>query len=299
MRHRLLVVIIVLSVSVAAEAVFSQGQEEAIRRAIEEAKQEMAKSAHDSVYEPGFDGAVVDSLMPVFVPFGEGEKFVYAVQYGIVNAGEATLEVRNVSFIDSVPCYNIVSNARTNDVFSVFFKVRDRFVSLMDTTELVSLRYQKNLREGKFRRDEWVEFDQRNHVATYEDKVVPIAPRTQDVLSSMYYVRTLPLSVGNSVALANHTDGKNYPLLVKVLGQEKVTVEAGTFDCLVVEPYLRGPGLFNQKGRLTIWLTNDKYKIPVLVKSKVVVGAVSAVLKDYTLATKLRNDEQVLRRRSP
>ncbi|MFQ5511906.1 MAG: DUF3108 domain-containing protein [Candidatus Krumholzibacteriia bacterium] len=243
-------------------------------------------------------GGVTDSLLPDFVPFGEGEKLVFAVQYGIITAGEATLEIRNVSDVGGIACYNIVSNARTNDAFSAFFKVRDRFVSLMDTTELVSLKYEKHLREGKFKRDEGVTFDQSAHKAQYKDKVVQIAPRTQDILSSMYYVRALPLQVGQTIALANHTDGKNYPLAVKVLREEKVTVDAGTFDCLVVEPFLQGPGLFNQKGRLTVWVTNDRYKIPVLMKSKVFIGAVAAVLKSYRLADKLNHDEQVRSRGS-
>ena len=160
----------------------------------------------------------------------------------------------------------------------------------MDTTELVSLRYEKHVREGKYKSDRVVIFDQRGHRAYYEDKNIPIAPRTQDVLSAFYYVRSLPLKVGHTIALANHTDGKNYPLLIKVLGEERVKVEAGTFDCIVVEPFLRAPGIFRQKGRLTVWLTNDKYKIPVLMKSKAVIGSVSAVLKSYRLADKFTED---------
>jgi hypothetical protein len=255
------------------------------------ARQDTTSKGEPQVYPGEIPPAIVDSLLPAFVGFGEGEKLVFSVQYGIVNAGEATLEVRNVAFLDSVPCYYILSNARTNDVFSVFYKVRDRFVSLMDTTDLVSLRYEKHLREGKYKADRTVVFDQKAHKAYYEDRVIPIAPRTQDVLSAMYYVRSLPLKVGNSIAVANHTDGKNYPLLIKVLREERVTVEAGTFDCLVVEPFLRAPGIFNQKGRLTVWLTNDKYKIPVLMRSKVIIGAVSAVLNRYDLAKKFRDAE--------
>jgi hypothetical protein len=232
----------------------------------------------------------IDSLLPEFVGYGVGERLVYSVQYGIVNAGEAVLEIRNIAVLDGKPVYCIVSDARTNDVFSVFYKVRDRFLSFMDTTDLVSLRYEKHLREGKFKADLAVVFDQKQHKATYRDKEVPIAPRTQDVLSAMYYSRTLPLKVGNSFALANHTDGKNYPLVVKVLGEERVTVEAGTFDCLVVEPFLRYPGIFTQKGRVKLWVTNDRYKIPVLMKSKVIIGEVSAVLKEYRLAENFRND---------
>jgi hypothetical protein len=231
----------------------------------------------------------LDSLLPDFVGFGVGERLVYSVQYGIVNAGEAVLEVKNIGVIDAKPVYCIVSDARTNDVFSVFYRVRDRFLSFMDTTDLVSLRYEKHLREGKFKSDRVVIFDQKQHKAFYEDKEIPIAPRTQDVLSAMYYSRTLPLRVGHSFALANHTDGKNYPLVVKVLGSERITVDAGTFDCLVVEPFLRYPGIFTQKGRVKLWITNDRYRIPVLMKSKVIIGEVSAVLTDYKLAEKFRD----------
>jgi hypothetical protein len=231
----------------------------------------------------------VDSLLPAFVGFGVGERLVYSVQYGIVNAGEAILEVKNIGVIDAKPVYCIVSDARTNDVFSVFYRVRDRFLSFMDTTDLVSLRYEKHLREGKFKSDRVVVFDQKQHKAFYEEKEITIAPRTQDVLSAMYYSRTLPLKVGHTFALANHTDGKNYPLIVKVLGAERITVEAGTFDCLVVEPFLRYPGIFTQKGRVKLWVTNDRYKIPVLMKSKVIIGEVSAVLTEYKLAEKFRD----------
>ena len=267
------------------------GEVEAVRKAIEQA--DTASWSPDSLYGVDLSDEIVDSLLPVMVPFGEGERLVYNVQYGIINAGQASLEVRNISVYDSVACYNIVSNARTNDVFSVFFKVRDRFVSLMDTTDLVSIRYEKHIHEGGFKTQEAVVFDQKNHRALYNDKEVPIAPRTQDVLSSMYYVRTLPLEPGQNIALANHTGGKNYPLLIKVLGRERITVDAGTFDCLIVEPFLRGPAIFQQKGRVTVWVTDDEYKIPVLVKSKVVIGAVSAVLTSYQLADKFNYDEQV------
>jgi hypothetical protein len=79
--------------------------------------------------------------------------------------------------------------------------------------------------------------------------------------------------------------------VVKVLGKERVKVEAGTFDCMIVEPFLRYPGIFKQKGRVKVWVTDDRYHIPVLVKSKVAIGEVSAVLKEFRLADKFNNDK--------
>lgn len=252
----------------------------------EEVPDSLRYTFYDSLYAHELPDSHFVELAPGFVGFGEGEKLVFSVQYGIVSAGDASLEIRNLAELDGSVCYRIVSNARTNDVFSVFFKVRDRFESYLDTTLLYSLRYEKHVREGKFKRDDVVDFDQRRHMAVYKDREIPIAPRTQDVLSALYYIRTLPLEVGQSISVANHTDGKNYPLVIKVLREETVKVDAGTFDCIVVEPILRGPAIFTQKGRLTVWLTDDRYKMPVLMKSKVVIGSVAAVLKEYTLADK-------------
>jgi len=241
---------------------------------------------YDSLYANEITPDSFTVVEPGPVGFGAGEKLVFSVQYGLITAGEATLEVRNIATIGGRPCYRIVSDARTNDFFSKFYQVRDRYESCMDTTELYTLRYEKHVREGKFKRDETVDFDQTAHRAKYKDKSVPIPPRTQDVLSALYYVRTLPLEVGQSISIANHTDKKNYPLLVKVHGREHIKVDAGEFDCLVVEPILRGPGVFTQKGRLTVWLTDDERRMPVLMKSKVVIGHVAAVLKSYKVADK-------------
>jgi hypothetical protein len=245
-----------------------------------------AVTFYDSLYADELPPDSFVTIKPGRVPFGAGEKLVFSVQYGLVTAGEATLEVRNLAAIGGRTSYRIVSDARTNDFFSKFFEVRDRYESYMDTTNLYSLRYEKHVREGKFKRDDIVDFDQVAHRAVYKNRNVPIPPRTQDVLSAMYYVRTLPLEVGQSISLANHTDGKNYPLIIKVLRRERVKVDAGEFDCVVVEPILRGPGVFTQQGRLSVWLTDDRRRLPVLMKSKVVIGSVAAVLKSYELAKK-------------
>jgi hypothetical protein len=109
----------------------------------EEVPDSLRYTFYDSLYAHELpDSHTITELMPGFVGFGEGEKLVFSVQYGIVTAGDASLEIRNIADLDSSVCYRIVSNARTNDVFSVFFKVRDRFESYLDTTHLYSLRYE-------------------------------------------------------------------------------------------------------------------------------------------------------------
>ncbi len=245
---------------------------------------EEVRGRDGAAVDPQLEGFELVNLLPEVVPFGVGEKLTFAIQYGLIYAGDATLEIRNIAVLDSVKTYHVISTARTNRAFDLVFKVRDRHESFIDYDNLFSLRFEKHLREGKFKRDEEVDFDQKNHRAIYPDRDVSIAPNTQDILSALYYARTLPLDVGQAIAMANHTGGKNYPIYIKILGREKVSVPAGEFDCLVVEPVLKTSSLFEQKGKLTIWITDDTVKMPVLMRSKVVVGAFEAVLKEYRLS---------------
>lgn len=217
--------------------------------------------------------------------FGVGERFEFSVGYGPINAGTAVMEISEIVKLNGRKCYHIVSTAKSNKVFSVFFKVDDKVESFMDVHELYSLRYDKHLREGKFKADISMIFDQKNHLAIYNGgkDTFEVAEYVQDVLSAFYFVRTQELTVGKSIFVENHTDKKNYPLEVKVLRKEKKKVEAGEFDCVVVQPILKTPGIFEQKGSLTVWLTNDEVKMPVLMKSKVIIGSISTELTSYKL----------------
>jgi hypothetical protein len=224
--------------------------------------------------------------VPVRVPFDEGEYLLFSIQYGLIYAGDATLEVRNIAEIGGRRAYHIVSEARTNKTFDILFKVRDRHESFIDWDHLYTLRFEKHLREGKFRRDDEVDFDQERHMAYYPSDTVGIPPNTQDFLSALYYFRTVDIEPGQAMAMANHTDGKNYPIFIKVLRRERVTVPAGEFDCIVIEPVLETTTIFENTGKLTIWMTDDTVRMPVLMRSKVIVGSFEAVLKEYTLSGK-------------
>lgn len=217
--------------------------------------------------------------------FGVGERLEFSVGYGMIKAGTAVMEISDIVKLGVKKCYHIVSTAKSNKFFSVFFKVDDRVESFMDVHELYSHRYDKHLREGKFKADISMTLDQENHLAIYNNSqdTFSVPAYVQDVLSAFYFVRTQDLKVGKSLFVDNHTDKKNYPLEVKVLRKERVKVPAGTFDCVVVEPILKASGIFQQKGNLTVWLTDDEIKMPVLMKSKVVIGSISTELTGYKL----------------
>jgi len=102
---------------------------------------------------------------------------------------------------------------------------------------------------------------------------------TFDILAAFYYIRNKELKVGKSVYLTTHDERKVYDLEIKVYKEEVVDCKAGKFRCFKLEPLLKGEGIFKQKGRLEVWLTNDNYKLPVQMKSKVIVGSITSELE--------------------
>ena len=217
------------------------------------------------------------------VAFGVNEKLSFDINYGFINAGTATMEVAGLVEYNDRPCYRLLTKANSNSFFSSIYNVEDRVESIVDALGIYSWRFEKNLREGSYSSDRMYEFDQLNHTVNYKDSTITVPAFVQDAISVLYYVRTQELKVGESIYVDNFVDGRQYSLEVKVVKKETIEVDAGNFDCILVEPLMQSVGVFKHSGKLKVWLTDDRLKMPVLMKSKVLVGSISAELTDYKL----------------
>jgi len=214
-------------------------------------------------------------------PVRAGESLHFSVQYGVIHAGSAYLEVPEVRDWNGHSVFSLVARAESNSFFSHFYRVRNRIESYWDKAGLYSWRYTESRREGKFKARSIVNFDYSLHQAHYDDgKTYPIPPQVQDALSAFYYTRFQPLPIGGSIVFDYHASRKSQPLEVKILGREHVRTPAGEFNCIAIEPILKAGGIFKNKGRLVIWITDDDRRIPVLMRSKVMIGSISVVLQE-------------------
>lgn len=221
-----------------------------------------------------------DVLPRVEQPFRPGESLRFSVQYGFIHAGSAWLEVPQVAEWKGRPAYTLVARAESNAFFSRFYKVRNRIESTWDRQDLFSWRYFEDRREGGYRAHSEILFDHDRHEAHYSNgQTYPIPPNVQDALSSFYFTRFQALPIGGSVVFDYHASRKSQPLEVRVLGRERVETPAGKFDCVVIEPLLKAGGIFKNKGRLVIWLTDDARRMPVMMRSKVAIGSISVILQ--------------------
>ena len=219
------------------------------------------------------------------------ESLQYGIYYSFIKAGTAYIKTRGLMSKNGKTAYLIQTTALSASVIDSVYKVRDINYSWLDVNSLHSLGYSQSLREGNYKRDEWLTFDDQNgrFYGEIQKKQEPRAlagelkQQVLDMLTSLYYVRAKPLAVGQDITFDIVNREKQYPLIVKVLGKEKVKTPAGKFNCWVVEPQFRGEGIFVAKGKsLKVWLTDDQYRMPVKMAVEVFIGSVTAELLDYT-----------------
>lgn len=223
------------------------------------------------------------------LPFGPGEKLSYNIYWTFILAGTATLETLETAPVDGRPAMHFRALAKSTPFIDTFYKVRDSIESWVDPAVTHAILYRKDQNEGDYIRNYLVRFDKNGNVAYRYSKgafknAVIIPTGSFDPLSMLFLFRTKPLETGYEFA-APVTDGeKSITGTAKVLRREKIKTPAGEFDTLLVEPDVRNiGGVFRKSPNATlqVWITNDARRIPVRVKSKVVVGHFSMDLTGY------------------
>ncbi len=226
-----------------------------------------------------------DSLRTVRqTAFTTGERLVFDVGFSFITAGEAVFQVFPTDSILGRECYRVSFTVKSVPSFSWIYKVEDRYETVLDAKGMFPWKFTQHVREGSYSRDFTAEFDQLRGIARAGDKNYPVPPYVHDVVSAFFFVRTMDFSksrVGEKYMLYNFFKDSTYQLAIKFLGRQQISVDAGVFNTVIVEPLIQEGGLFKSNGRVLIWLTDDERKIPVKVSTKVVVGSIDAELREF------------------
>lgn len=218
-------------------------------------------------------------------PFCPGERLSLQITWGFIPAGVVVLEVLPIEKIDGIESYHFVMTARTSSFVDYFYKVRDRIDAYTDTAMNHSLLYKK-LKKGKRKKNIVVEFNWKDQTAQYSKfdkkrRPISILPGSFDPLSVFYAFRLHDLEENMEITHPV-TDGKKCVMgRAKIIKREKIKVAAGIYDTYLVEPEIEHIGGVFEKSkdaRLQVWVTADRRRIPVKVKSKVIVGSFVAEL---------------------
>lgn len=244
------------------------------------------QDATRTVSDTGHAPIPLDSLRTIpQSAFKVGERLVYDVGFSFITAGEGVFQIFNADSIHGRECYRVVFTVKSVPSFSWIYKVEDRYETLLDAKGIFPWRFVQHVREGSYKRDFTADFDQLNGIASAENKNYPVPPYVHDVVSAFYNVRTMDFSQsrpGEKYVLRNFFKDSTYQLAVKYLGRQQISVDAGIFNTIIVEPLIQEGGLFKSNGKVLIWLSDDDRKIPIKVSTKIVVGSIDAELREYS-----------------
>jgi hypothetical protein len=213
------------------------------------------------------------------VPFSVGEKMNYEVHFGFIRVGSGSMEVLGVTPIRGRDAWHTRLRVKGGLPLA---RVDDLFESWIDVNTFNSLRFVQDLNElGKDRNRHFEIFPERQ---TYQENNKPEQASVASPLddgSFLYFVRTVPLVVGESYNFDRYFRPDRNPVTLKVLRKETIKVPAGTFNTIVVQPIIRTTKLFADGGHAEIWLSDDDRRIMVQMKTKISFGSLSLYLTSH------------------
>jgi hypothetical protein len=224
------------------------------------------------------------------VPFGVGERMTYSVRLGIVGrVGTGSMEVEGVETIRGREAYVMRFRLQGGIIGA---KVDDDFRTWMDTQELFSHRFKQDQKEVRYERHRTIDFFPAQRMwRTIDGKDTGAMPTAEplDDVSFIYFLRTIPLEVGQTYTFNRYFKEDGNPVVVRVLRRQTVkTANAGTFNTIVVQPIIKTKGLFSEGGQAELYFSDDSKRILVQLKSKVkILKSLELQLQSYTPGERL------------
>lgn len=224
-------------------------------------------------------GLASDAAAQARVPWLPGELASYEVRFGNLRVGQGHMKVVGLDTVRGRQAYRTEFRVKGG---IPLYRVNSIMDSWIDTRTLSSLRHIQNFEQGGSDRERhWEIFPER---ATYQHKGEPEQPSVSQPLddgSFIYFIRTVPLVTGQTYTFNRYFRPDRNPVTVRVLRREKVTVPAGTFNAVVVQPIIRTKGIFGEDGQAEIWFSDDDRRIMLQMRSKLKFGSLNLFMTDY------------------
>lgn len=216
------------------------------------------------------------------VPFGVGERSEYEVRFGNLKVGRGHMEVVGIENIRNRPSWHTAFWVQGGNFL---YSVNDVYESWISMDTFSSLRFVQELEEGgKERVRRFEMYPERSvfiQTSNKNAKEQPSVSQPLDDGSFLYFIRTIPLVVGETYEFNRYFRPDRNPVRIKVLRRERVKVPAGTFNAIVIQPVIKTKGIFSENGHAEIWLSDDDRKIMLQLKSRLSFGSLNLYLKSY------------------
>ena len=214
------------------------------------------------------------------VPFGVGERLEYDVKFGKLKVGDGSIEVVDVQDVRGHESWHILYTVKGG---TFFYRVNDQMESWFDTRTGNSLRFRQDLKES--RRNDIVRdyhiFPERGVFVENSDSARASVKNPLDDGTFLYFVRTIPLVVGQTYTFDRYFQAELNPVTIKVVRKDTIDVPAGRFPAIVIQPTFKSKGVFSENGHAEIWLSDDASRIMLQMKSGLPFGSINLYLKSH------------------
>ncbi len=238
--------------------------------------------------------------------FTTGETLEYRVSFGFFTVGKATTVIENKVFnINSRPCFKVDAYGETLGFVSWISKVNDQWGAYIDTSALVTHASYRKIREGNYKKDEYISYDhdvQQAQVKVLdqktgvygEPKYYPTPTNVRDLVAGFLYLRVIDFTKykkGDTLAISGFFEDTAYNLKIIYSGKEKLKTGLGIFPCHKLIPVMPDNKLFDGENSITCWISDDENRIPIKIEARMFIGKTGVELSSFK---GLRNQLKVL-----
>jgi len=217
------------------------------------------------------------------VPFPVGERLSFGARYGIFSVGSAVMEVIGIDTVRGVEAVHIRFRITGG---ALWYHLDQTIESWVGRYDFRSRRYSSIQDERDHHRENRYEIypDSGYYREVGRDTTFATVLEPLDDAAFLYWIRTVPLEVGKKYEYARYFRPDRNPVILEVLGRERVSVAGKKWRAIVVRPKIpQGRGIFAEKSETRIWLSDDAQRIVLAIQSNFSFGQVTLKLKDYVV----------------
>ena len=230
-----------------------------------------------------WNGADAQATRAPAVPWAVGEYLEYSLKFGAFSAGSGRMQVLPKDTVRERNAWRFRFDF-SGGISWLGLNIKDIFDSWLDAETLHSLKFEQHLSEiGKNRTRIYQIFpDRLKFKLNNEDERESVADPLDDA-SIFFFIRTIPLEVGKSYDFNRYFDKRSNPVTIRVLRRDTVSVPAGTFPAIVIQPMIKTSGIFSDGGQAELWLSDDDRRILLQMHAKLSFGSLNLYLRKVTL----------------
>jgi len=218
------------------------------------------------------------------VPFPVGERLTFKAYYGPFSIGNAAMEVMGIDTVHGVEAVHMRFHIAGGGLGYHLDQTMESWVGRYDFR---SRRYSSVQDERDRHRERRYEIypDSGFYREEGRDTTFATVAEPLDDGAFLYWIRTVPLEVGKKYEYARYFRPDRNPVIVEVLGRDKVSVAGKKWRALVVRPRIpQARGIFGEKSETRIWLSDDEQRVVLAIQSRFSFGQVTLKLKDYRVS---------------